>query len=351
MCTIAIVEDENLERNALRSILTNRLPGCTIIGEAATGEEAIAIIDKGGIELMLLDISIPRPDGLEVLQYLRKKSAETKVIITTAHETFDIAREALHLKADEYLLKPVRPQLLIEAIQACLSISPDRSRCLHDTMKDLTLFLEQDFYQKSVTLLRSYVKSIYEQHKSSVDRLILDFADALVQLCKDKGLTFEAIDASRSRIRSIDKNKYNSYKVIRELQSFVDALFDAEYGKFYITVDPMQKALNYIERNVNKGPTLEETAEKVHVSPCYMSRLFKKKLGVNFVAYLTSRRMELAKELLHGSNLSIDAICQELSYNDLNYFCKIFKKETGLSPAKYRKQVENEVEKSLLRCI
>jgi YesN/AraC family two-component response regulator len=48
--------------------------------------------------------------------------------------------------------------------------------------------------------------------------------------------------------------------------------------------------------------------------------------------------MEMAKELLHGSGMSINAICQELSYNDLNYFCKLFTKETGISPAKYRKQ-------------
>jgi YesN/AraC family two-component response regulator len=128
---------------------------------------------------------------------------------------------------------------------------------------------------------------------------------------------------------------------MRKLLIIVNALFDAVYNKYCSNPDPMQNALNYIERNAEKGPTLEETAEGIHVSPCYLSRLFKKKCGVNFVAYLTNRRMELAKELLHGSKLSINAICQELSYNDLNYFCKIFKKETGTSPAQYRRQAGN----------
>jgi YesN/AraC family two-component response regulator len=345
------VEDENLERNALRSILADHLAGCTIVGEAATGEEAMALIDKGGIELMLLDISIPRPDGLEVLQYLRKKSADTKVIITTAHETFDIAREAIHLKADEYLLKPVRPQFLIDAIQACLNISPDKSRCLRDLIRDFSIFLEQGLYYKSVVLIRTYLNCIYEQHETISDRMIPDLSDALVRLCRNKCIALEAIDAAHSRIYSMDRSQYNSYKVICEILFIVDALFDAAQDKFRITSDPIQKALNYIERNARKGPTLEETAEEIHVSPCHLSRLFKKKLGVNFVAYLTKKRVELAKDLLSGSSMTINAICRELSYNDVNYFCKIFKKETGMSPAEYRKQAGNGVEKALRSCI
>jgi YesN/AraC family two-component response regulator len=288
---------------------------------------------------------------LEVLQYLREKSADTKVIITTAHETFDIAREAIHLKADEYLLKPVRPQFLIDAIQACLNISSDKSRCLRDMIRDLSLFLEQDLYQKGVILVRSYLKCIYEQHETIADRMILDLADALVRFCKNQCIALEAIDGAHSRICSMDRSRYNGYKVMREMLSIVDALFDAAHDRFCIISDPIQKALNYIERNARKGPTLEETAEEIHVSQCYLSRLFKKKLGVNFVTYLTNKRVELAKELLSGSKMPINAICRELSYNDVNYFCKIFKKETGMSPAEYRKQAGNDVEKALLHCM
>lgn len=50
----------------------------------------------------------------------------------------------------------------------------------------------------------------------------------------------------------------------------------------------------------------------------HLSRLFKKALGVNFVACLTRRRMELAKEFLHGSGMSANFISLELSYNDLS---------------------------------
>jgi YesN/AraC family two-component response regulator len=181
--------------------------------------------------------------------------------------------------------------------------------------------------------------------------MILDLTDALARLCKDQCIALKTIDASRSRLCSMDRSQYNSYKVMREMLSIVDALFDTAHDQFRITSDPIQKALNYIERNARKGPTLEETAEAIHVSPCHLSRLFKKKLGVNFVAYMTNKRVELAKELLSGSKLPINAICRELSYNDANYFCKIFKKETGMSPAGYRKQAGNDAGKALLCCM
>lgn len=338
MCKIVIVEDESLERQALRSILTDNLAGCTILGEAATGKEAMALIDKGGIDLMLIDINIPRPSGLEVLHYLREKSAETKVIITTAHDKFDMAREAIRLKADEYLLKPVRPQLLIDTIQTCLNICPDQSRHLHAQIKRLSTLLTQDLYQEGVVLVRGYVNSLYAQQDSPPDQMVLDLADALDLLGKDKGLASPSLATHGKRLHSMRLDAKNRHKVMAELLNMLDALFETAQDNFGRTSDPMQKALNYIERNLYKGTTLEETAEHAHISSCYLSRLFKKTLGINFITYMTRKRMEVAKDLLHGSDMPVNAISLELSYNDLNYFCKSFKKEVGMSPSEYRKQ-------------
>lgn len=338
MCTIVIVEDENLERQALRSILTEKLAGCTILGEAATGEEAMAFIDKGGIDLMLVDINIPRPNGLEVLHYLRQKSPDTKVVITTAHDKFDMAREALRLRADEYLLKPVRPQVLVDTIQACLNIHPDQSRQLRAQAKRLATFLAQDLYREGVMLVRGYVNSIYMQKETAPEQMALDFADTLLQLGNDKGLSSDPLRAHAKRLHTMRLDARNRHKVMTELLCMVDALFLSAQDAFGRTSDPMQKALNYIERNLSKGTTLEEAAEHAHVSSCYLSRLFKKTLNVNFITYMTRRRMDLAKELLHGSDMPVNAISLELSYNDLNYFCKSFKKEIGMSPSEYRKQ-------------
>jgi beta-lactam-binding protein with PASTA domain len=63
---------------------------------------------------------------------------------------------------------------------------------------------------------------------------------------------------------------------------------------------------------------------------------FKNKTGVNFIDYLTNIRIERAKELLADSDVSIKEICSEVGYADPNYFSRIFKKVTGVTPTEYK---------------
>jgi YesN/AraC family two-component response regulator len=100
----------------------------------------------------------------------------------------------------------------------------------------------------------------------------------------------------------------------------------------------VQKALTYIERNLNKRVTLDDAADYADISACYLSRMFRRTLNINFVTYLTARRMELAKEMLAQTERSITDVAREFSYSDLNYFCKSFKKQFGMPPSEYRRQ-------------
>jgi two-component system response regulator YesN len=65
--------------------------------------------------------------------------------------------------------------------------------------------------------------------------------------------------------------------------------------------------------------------------------LFKKETNTTFSEYLTSVRMERAKELLKESNLNVATICEEVGYNDTKHFSKGFAKYTNLKPNEYRK--------------
>jgi two-component system response regulator YesN len=83
--------------------------------------------------------------------------------------------------------------------------------------------------------------------------------------------------------------------------------------------------------------TLEEVAEHVGLSPYYFSKLFKDRFGVTFIDYLTEVRIERAKEEMRDPNKSLKEVCFLVGYNDPNYFSRVFKKQTGLSPTEYRK--------------
>lgn len=101
--------------------------------------------------------------------------------------------------------------------------------------------------------------------------------------------------------------------------------------------DEIRKAISYIEKNIATNLTLEEVANHVYLSQFYFSRLFKKEVGISFVAYLNQKRVEQAKILLTQSNLSIKSISQNIGYSQTSYFCKIFKEFVGVTPVNYRK--------------
>ena len=94
-----------------------------------------------------------------------------------------------------------------------------------------------------------------------------------------------------------------------------------------------------IQNNYTKDISLQQLAEKYGISSGYLSALLKKELGVSFSKYITSKRMQFARELLKDSRLSIDNVAQQTGYHDYFYFTKVFKETHGISPSKYRKEL------------
>ncbi len=99
----------------------------------------------------------------------------------------------------------------------------------------------------------------------------------------------------------------------------------------------IEDAISYIHENYNQQITLADISGRVYLSSYYFTKLFKSKTGKTFVEYLTDYRIDIAKKLLK-SNLDyrIQDICEMVGYSDKKYFCKCFKKITGMTPAGYR---------------
>lgn len=96
-------------------------------------------------------------------------------------------------------------------------------------------------------------------------------------------------------------------------------------------------AIAYIEENFARPLSLKQLSDILNISAFHLSHLFSRYAGISFKAYLTRRRIEEAKRLLHDTDLKISAVWRRSGFVSENSFIKSFKKLTGTSPAAYRK--------------
>ncbi|MEK5492103.1 response regulator [Paenibacillus sp. FSL R7-0297] len=100
----------------------------------------------------------------------------------------------------------------------------------------------------------------------------------------------------------------------------------------------VQKAKEYIDENyAQKGLTIHEVAKKNHVSPNYLSYLFKKNTGHNLWEYVIKLRMEDSREMILNTDLRRYEIAERVGYESPEHFSKIFKKYYGISPSELKK--------------
>ncbi|WP_016260341.1 helix-turn-helix transcriptional regulator, partial [Yersinia pestis] len=94
----------------------------------------------------------------------------------------------------------------------------------------------------------------------------------------------------------------------------------------------------YIERNYSEPLTRESVAHVFHISPNYLSHLFRNAGNIGFNESVNSARLENAKILLKFYEMKIKEVANVCGFIDSNYFCRLFRKETELTPSEYRQQ-------------
>ncbi|RHW42857.1 response regulator [Neobacillus notoginsengisoli] len=261
MYKLLIAEDEILERQALKMIISAKIKEIGLIIEAENGRKAIQLADQHTPDIILMDIKMPGIDGIGAVKAIKKHHSDTKIIMLSAFNTFEYARQVMQQGVKEYLVKPARKDELIAAIERVLSEIQKERR---------------------------------EKQEQANLREIVQWA-----------ISPEENDG---QLMSDDKK--------------------------------LRRARAFMEENYAQAISLEDAAEHVGLSPFYLSKLFKEHFSVNFIDYLTQLRVEKAKALMLNPTHSLKEICFNVGYKDPNYFSRVFKKSTGLSPSEYRRQVQ-----------
>jgi two-component system response regulator YesN len=142
MARILIADDEAIERSALRYFMTSCEPPRDIeVDEAENGREAFSMARTAVYDVIFMDIRMPGMDGLATAEALRAEGIETPIVLVSAFDAFEYARQALRAGVREYLLKPASREEVLSALDRSLA-SSQRSRNLSRMEEDSRLIID-----------------------------------------------------------------------------------------------------------------------------------------------------------------------------------------------------------------
>lgn len=118
MARILIVDDAMFMRSRLRGLLESA--GYEVL-EAQNGREAVTAFTEESPDVILMDVTMPEMDGLEALKEIRAQSPEARVIMCSALGQQSIVLEAVRAGARDFIVKPFRPEKVLEAVQRQIS--------------------------------------------------------------------------------------------------------------------------------------------------------------------------------------------------------------------------------------
>ena len=138
--------------------------------------------------------------------------------------------------------------------------------------------------------------------------------------------------------RSVQKciNQIETEHQLKAMAPVAESL--AENSSYDKTTLLMDKVKTYLQHNyMLYGVSLDSISDILNINSSYFSMVFKKSVGVNFVDYLTELRINAAKDLLKDPFLTMAEVASMVGYESPNYFTRVFKKNTGLTPTEYRR--------------
>ena len=201
--------------------------------------------------------------------------------------------------------------------------------------------LSNEDKQNSILLINRLTSEIEESAATSINYIKDIYYKLLLQL-------FEF--SSDRNLNIIQKDLYNkspfeylsNLDTLLEIKMYmiekIEAVFSAVEEK-NLNINPISSILKYIHENYSDVDlSLQNISNKTYLTTAYMCSIFKEQTGKTINTYITEYRISKAKNLLKDPSMKIIDITAKVGYSDGNYFSKIFKKETGLTPSEYKKK-------------
>lgn len=147
---VMLVDDEPFIRQGMRMIIDWESYGYEIAAEAENGMQALEMLDGEEIDLVFVDLKMPRMSGLELIKAAQEREMEIRFIVLTGYADFSYAREALRLAVEDYLLKPIQKEELIGILE---KVKEEKEKNRDDNI-ELVLNHELDIHLSHILLGR-----------------------------------------------------------------------------------------------------------------------------------------------------------------------------------------------------
>lgn len=379
--------DENDEEEMLRvlpagkcsNVLVTRISKYKRMLDMYKGMEVKKILN--GLKTMMKEVL--NPIG-ESISFFSEKSQNIMITIVNSNDNYNLAsnRNGMIIKGylerakDEYGLT-----LTVGIGEKMSDVTKDLSKCYEQAMDalDYSFILDNGdiIYFSDVAKEKSKTKLDIYSFGEELCKIALNSRDGMT--AKIVNDTFEKYIGRVGYIKNqrLKENLYyiamNVLKVVKNVivdehyevlvETIRDDLFESDNYKElkYIFIDTIvkltgymnnkensnnfaivQKCKKYINENYADDISLDSVSNKFFFSPAYFSNIFKSYTGIGFSEYLTNVRIQKAQYLLKNTDYKIYDISEKVGYNDAAYFNRIFKREVGVSPYKFR-QISSEV--------
>ncbi len=357
---VVIIDDEPWTRDVVKTLGDWEGLGLEIVGEASDGEYGLELILQTSPDIILTDVKMPHLNGIDLVDILRKRENNSLVIFISGYDDYSFIRSALKLDAVDYLLKPLKEEELNKQLSSCVRLLSQRKESDKKTISLESGFLEAPWAGKYYALRDNLCDSL----NTSDQAIIKDRFNEIYKLITkgegeepDKGIMvciyYNLMNSLEHFLITRDEKPneilegkettfvFSGDSTLVEMLQYVQRLYleasrkIQEYSRYRNRLD-INKIKKYVEEHYSEALTLELTASIFYVSKEYLSKVFKNDTGKGFSEYLTTLRMERAKELILDYKIPIKEVGELVGYLDQAHFYKTFKKYYGKTPGEIR---------------
>ena len=385
------VDDERLIREGISNLIDwERITGQELT-LAENAKVALKYLEHEKYEIVISDIYMQDMNGIELAKCIKGKWPDVVVILLSANEYFDYARKAIEAGVFKYLLKPVIPEELEDAVNEAISqvkINEETKKridhsqeVLEDYRRELKKNLWKDIlsgnmrnedeiferFEKMnmsknispiyVVVYKTDDESMLYQNQVAIDKVVSScfegyidtvFMDNYIVILLKKENAKSVLYAFGDLVKEMFHFEVymGEGKTVKDLSTLHMSVESAKYNIqknrankkdeptqiVLAAVEMIRKEIENVDFNINT------IANALYLTPAYFSRVFKRKMGMTCIDFIKNYRINLAKELLQNTDLSIQQISEKTGYATVYYFSQQFKQVTGESPGSFRKK-------------